>query len=126
VLQGQSLGSGVATEMASRGHGARLVLLAPYTSIVDLASHYAPFLPASLYVRDGLDSASKAGKVTTPVLIVHGTRDEIIPVEHGRRLARLFPHARLEELPDRRHNDLFAEPGAPLVERIARFARSGE
>ena len=126
VLSGQSLGSGVATEMALRGYGARLVLLSPYTSMIDMASRIAPFLPARLFVRDRFDNAAKAPRVRLPVLIVHGSRDEIIPVEQGRRLSRLFSDARFEELDDRHHNDLFAEPGAPLVSRIARFARGAE
>jgi hypothetical protein len=123
VLEGQSLGSGVATEMAARGHGARMVLLSPYTSIADLMSRFVPFLPSSLLVRDRFDNAAKAPRVGIPVLLVHGTDDALIPVEHGRRLARLFPAARLEELQGRHHNDLFAEAGSPLVSRIARFAR---
>jgi pimeloyl-ACP methyl ester carboxylesterase len=123
VLEGQSLGSGVATEMAARGHGARVVLLCPFTSIVDMASRLAPFLPARLYVRDRFDNAAKAPRIGVPVLVVHGARDALIPVAQGRRLAGLFPAGRFEEHPDRGHNDLFAVPGSPLVQRIAAFAR---
>lgn len=123
VLEGQSLGSGVATEMAARGHGARMVLLSPYTSIVDMAARFAPFLPARVYVRDRFDSASKAPGIRIPVLVIHGTRDTLIPVEQGRRLASLFPEGTFEEHGDRGHNDLFAVPGSPLVDRIVAFAR---
>jgi hypothetical protein len=48
--------------------------------------------------------------VTIPVLIVHGTEDEVIPVELGRALSRRFPSARLVELPRAHHNDLWAQP----------------
>ena len=122
VLEGQSLGTGVATEMAVRGHGARLILISPYTSIVDVAAHFAPILPARVYVGDRFDTAAKAPGVSMPVLIVHGTRDEVIPVRMGQELARVFPVATLELREGSHHNDLFADP-APLVARLARFAR---
>jgi len=125
ILQGQSLGTGVATEMAARGHGARLILVSPYTSIVDMASHYAPILPARLYVGDRFETAAKAPGVSIPVLIVHGTLDEVIPVRMGRELAKIFPSASLEIVDGGHHNDLFADPAAPLVARLARFARLG-
>ena len=121
VLYGQSLGTGVATEMAARGRGARLVLVSPFTSIVAMSSRLLPILPARLVVRDKFDSASKAERISMPVLVVHGCDDELIPVAMGRRLASLFPNARLVEIPGGHHNDLFH--GGPALEAILRFAR---
>jgi uncharacterized protein len=122
VLVGQSLGSGVAAEMARRGYGARLVLISPYTSMVDMALLVAPFLPARLLVRDRYDTRAKAPALTLPALVVHGSEDEVIPVAMGRRIAELLPNARLQLVPGAGHNDLFAI--APqLIGEIARFAR---
>jgi uncharacterized protein len=124
VLVGHSLGSGVAAEMARRGYGGRLVLIAPYTSMVDMARRIAPFLPASILVRDRYDTQAKARELALPALVIHGNDDEMIPVAMGRRLAELLPRATLVVVPGARHNDLFAV--APdLVRRIARFARGG-
>jgi uncharacterized protein len=123
VLQGQSLGSGVAVEMAKRGHGARLVLISPYTSITEMGARIFPLLPASLLVRDPFDSAAKAPGIELPVLIVHGTRDEVIPVDMGQRLGTLFPNATVSLLEDRSHNDVLERP-AILLEMME-FARDG-
>jgi alpha-beta hydrolase superfamily lysophospholipase len=123
ALSGQSLGTGVAAEMARRGHGSRLILLSPYTSIVEVAQRIVRVLPASWIVRDRFDTRSKAASITMPVLIVHGTLDTLIPVEMGRQLARTFPNARMVELAQRGHNDLFAESEQPVWPLMLDFAR---
>jgi pimeloyl-ACP methyl ester carboxylesterase len=122
VLVGQSLGTGVATEMASRGYASRLVLLSPYTSMVDMAWHVAPFLPMSILVRDRFDNARKAPHIAIPVLIVHGSDDEVIPVAMGQTLGRRFPNASVVVVPHAHHNDLWASPSATLLARVVRFA----
>ena len=123
VLLGQSLGSGVAVEMARRGHGARLVLIAPFTSMTDLVQRIAPILPASLIVRDRYDNRQKAPAIVLPVLIVHGSEDEVVPVSMGQRLANLFPNCRLYISPGAHHNDLFITDGRRILDTIAAFAR---
>lgn len=123
VLQGQSLGSGVAVEMATRGHGTRLVLITPYTSIVEVGARLFPWLPASLLVKDPFDSAAKAPGLKLPVLIVHGTRDEVVPVDMGQRMGTLFPNATTRILEGRRHNDVLDRP-AILLEMMD-FVREG-
>jgi len=123
VLQGQSLGSGVAVEMAKRGLGTRLVLITPYTSIVEVGARIFPWLPASLLVRDPFDSAAKAPELKLPVLIVHGTRDEVIPVDMGQRLGTLFPNATTRILEGKRHNDVLDRPD--ILQELVRFARDG-
>jgi fermentation-respiration switch protein FrsA (DUF1100 family) len=57
------------------------------------------------------------------VLILHGTRDEVVPAEMGVRLAKLFPHARLELLEGASHAGLIAERGDGMAALIAAFAR---
>jgi pimeloyl-ACP methyl ester carboxylesterase len=122
VLVGHSLGSGVAAEMARRGSGSRLVLISPYTSMVDMASRIAPFLPARVLVKDRYDTCAKAPELLLPALIVHGSEDEVIPVEMGKRIAELLPAATLRLVPRAHHNDLFAL--APeLIQEIASFAK---
>lgn len=123
VLQGQSLGSGVAVEMAMRGHGTRLVLITPYTSIVEVGARVFPWLPASLLVRDPFDNAAKAPGLKLPVLIVHGTRDEVIPVDMGQRLGTLFPNATTRILEGKRHNDVLDR--LDILQELVRFARDG-
>jgi uncharacterized protein len=124
VLVGHSLGSGVAAEMARRRAGARMVLISPYTSMVDMARLIAPFLPARLLVRDRYDTQAKAKGLALPALVIHGSEDEVIPVTMGKRVAELLPKAELRIVPGARHNDLFAV--APdLLHQISRFAKGG-
>lgn len=123
VLQGQSLGSGVAVEMAKRGYGSRLVLISPYTSIVEMGARVFPWLPASLLVRDPFDSAAKAPGLKLPVLIVHGARDEVIPVDMGQRLGTLFPNATVRLLEGKHHNDVLDRP--ETLQELMRFVREG-
>jgi hypothetical protein len=123
VLVGHSLGSGVAAEMAARGHAVRLVLLSPYTSMVDMARRVAFMLPVALLVRDRYDTLAKAPRLELPVLIVHGARDDIVPVAMGRRLGASLYNARVEIIADGGHNDLFDLPGRDLVGQIVAFAR---
>lgn len=122
ILWGTSLGTGVAAEMARRGWGARLVLVTPYTSIPDLVSDVAPFLPASLLVPDHFDTLSKASGIEVPTLIVHGDSDEIVPHAMGARLAGALPDGHLRTVPGGKHGDLFGRAGAQLLDEIVRFA----
>jgi uncharacterized protein len=108
VLCGTSLGTGVAAEMAARGLGGRLVLISPYTSIPAVAARVAPFLPASLVVRDRFDTIAKAPRLRVPALVIHGDADEVIPYAMGREVAAAIPGARLVTVPGGHHNDLFA------------------
>ena len=116
ILVGRALGASVAVEMAARGLGAGLVLLSPCTSLPDVAARGLG--------RDRFDAAARAPGVTQPVLILHGTDDEVFPAAMARRLGALFPHATTVLVPGAHHGDLFAGRGPELVARIAAFARA--
>ena len=121
VLQGQSLGTGVAAQLALRGRGSRLVLISPYTSIPELAAKTALLRPFRWLVRDRFDTRGIASRVTIPVLIVHGTDDEVIPFWMGRVLSTAFPKARFLKIDDAHHNDLWEEHQSEVVSAIASF-----
>lgn len=125
VLQGQSLGSGVAVEMARRGYGHRLVLISPFTSVVDMAARVAPLLPTRWLVRDAFDNAAKVPSLELPALVIHGTRDELIPIEMGRRIAAALPDGQLIEIAGAGHNDLFVRDGDTIIQLLTAFAHGG-
>ena len=108
VLQGQSLGGAVAAEMARRGFGSRLVLVSTFTSLAEAAQRTVPWVPVRPLLRERFDNSAIAGEVQMPVLIVHGTLDEVLPVEMATRLAREFPQARLQLIAGGHHNDLLS------------------
>ena len=86
VLHGESLGTGVASATAARRDVAALVLEAPFTAAVDIAAETYPWLPVGLLMLDQFKNRQHVQNVREPVLIVHGTADAVIPVEHGRQL----------------------------------------
>jgi fermentation-respiration switch protein FrsA (DUF1100 family) len=126
ALWGWSLGSSVAAEMAHRGHGARLLLLSPFTSIVAMGRRFAPFLPMSLIMAHRLDTLSKAPSIRQPTLVIHGDADELIPFAMGEAVARAIPKAELLRVEGGHHADLLyaGSGGRPdaqaLFDRIAR------
>lgn len=123
VLCGRSLGSGVASGLAGRGRGRRVILLSPYTSIVDVASRMAPRPLAWLAVRDPLDSRRALTERSVPLLVFHGDRDGVVPYPLGKELAAAAG-GELVTLPGVGHNDLLAPPhGAAILDRWATFAR---
>ncbi len=115
VLVGRSLGTGVAVELAQRGHGCALVLVSPYTSIVDLGRKMVGPL-APLLVADPFDSLSRIGRVKVPVVAIHGTADTLIPFEHGKRIIAAAPRGKLVPVEGRGHNDL--DEGALLAREL--------
>ena len=121
TLWGNSLGTGVATEMAFRGHGSRLILQAPFTSIPDVAMTVAPFLPLRAIMKDRFASLEKAPFIQLPTLIVHGDADGVVPYRMGRRLSERFAHATLHTVPGGGHSDLYLRDPT-LLDRIAAFA----
>lgn len=104
VLIGRSLGSGIATELALRKPAALLVLISPYTSMVDMGKGLAG-PAASLIVPDRYDNLGKIARVRCPVVLLHGNHDEVIPVAMGRALAAAAPGATYIEVPGASHND---------------------
>lgn len=103
VIMGNSLGSGVATEMAMEHRVAALILVSGFTSMVDVVQLQLPFVPAGLLVRDRFDNERKLARIGCPTLILHGEMDTLIPAAQGAALAAASGHARLDIFPAKGH-----------------------
>jgi len=126
VLVGRSLGSGVATYLASRREVAGLVLISPYDSMTALGQRHYPFLPVRLLLKHPFDSLALAPAISAPLLAIVGERDGIIPPEHSRRLFDAWGGPkRWISIPGAGHNDLGAqrEFWAPISQFLAERAR---
>ena len=124
TLWGSSLGTGVAVEMALRGHAARLVLQAPYTSIPAVAARLMPLLPMDWIVGDRYDNLDKVGRLgAVPTLVVHGDADAVVPYDMGVEISKRLPGAELLTVSGGGHNDLFARDADRLIAAIAAHAR---
>jgi len=107
VLYGESLGSGVAVEFAARHEVAGLILEAPFTSVAEVAQCHFPYVPAARMVIDRFDSRSRIGRVSAPILVLHGERDRIVPVRFGRALFNAAPDPKEGWfVPEAGHEDL--------------------
>jgi uncharacterized protein len=107
VVWGFSLGSGVAVALAADQPIGKLILEAPYTSIVDVAAAAFPFLPVRWLIRDQFRSDQRISRVTAPLLIMHGARDATIPIDLGDRLFALAREPKqFVRFPQGAHNDL--------------------
>ena len=91
VIFGHSLGSAVAVELAGRVPAAGLILDGALTSVPDRAQEIYPFLPVRWLAVSRYASRDKVGRLTLPKLFLHAERDEVIPIEHGRRLFEAAP-----------------------------------
>ncbi len=96
IVVGNSIGGGVAVEMAVRHEPAGLILIAPFTSLPDAAAANLWWLPARSLVRDQYANADKITQLTIPVLVQHGTADDLIPPSQGQALAELAPNAEFQ------------------------------
>lgn len=107
VLYGESLGSGVAVEMATRYDVGAVILQAPFSSVSDIASWKFPIMPIRFLLHDTYDSISKVEKVSEPLLLIHGTKDKVIPIRYGKKLfARAQQDRTFYEVMEAGHNDL--------------------
>lgn len=86
ALYGESLGTGVAVQMATEYPVSMLVLQAPYISVEDRASELYSFVPVKLMIKDKFRSIDKIKNVKAPLILFHGELDNVITVIHGRTL----------------------------------------
>jgi uncharacterized protein len=107
ALWGESLGTGVAVALAAEKPVTHLILDAPYTSAVDVATDLYWFLPVRLLMKDQFRSDQRIKQVTAPVLILHGEADDIMPIRYGERLLAMVPgEKQMVRFPGGDHVDL--------------------
>jgi len=89
ILYGESLGTGVAVEIAQNKNYAGVILESPFTSMVNMGKKYYPFFPVSLLLKDKFESYKKINNIFVPVLIMHGKVDKIVPYDMGKKMYEL-------------------------------------
>jgi uncharacterized protein len=89
VLWGESLGTGVAVAVAAKEPVGRLILEAPFTSAAAVASLRYWYMPVRLLMKDQFHSDRRIGKITVPLLILHGVHDHVVPYAMGERMFEL-------------------------------------
>jgi len=119
VAWGESLGTGVAVALAAEKPVGRVILEAPFTSAAAVAATRYWYLPVRLLMKDQFRSDEHIGKVTAPVLILHGVRDHIIPYAMGEQMFDLTKAPKhIVRFLDGDHEDLDANGALHAIGRF--------
>ncbi|MDQ3681502.1 MAG: lysophospholipase [Bacteroidota bacterium] len=110
IIYGKSIGTGVASQLASVRDCRHLVLETPYYNIDALAKHYFPIYPVNPMSKYSFPVNEYLPFVKAPVTIFHGTRDEVIPYKQAKRLKKENPNIRLITIDKGKHNNLSQYP----------------
>ena len=89
ILYGESLGTGIATEIAQQKNFAGVILETPFTSMVAAAKKFYPYLPVSLLLKDRYENNKKIKNINIPLLVMHGEKDTIVPFSMGKKIYNL-------------------------------------
>jgi alpha-beta hydrolase superfamily lysophospholipase len=92
IIAGYSIGTGPAAYLASKNHPKALLLLAPYYNLTALGDNQFPFVPHFL-LKYKFETNAFIQKVTAPIYIFHGNKDQVIPHENSERLSKLLKHS---------------------------------
>lgn len=117
VLYGESLGTGIATQMALEFPDIHaLVLEAPYTSMQSLAQSHMFWMPAYWLVKDRYSNIDRVDRVKSPVLVLHGQKDSVVPFRHGTAVfQKIKSEKRFEIFSAGNHIDLYSHGAGDKV-----------
>ena len=120
---GESLGGVVAVALAQEAPPAGLVLVSAFTSVRDMARRHYRFIPAAA-VPDAYPSLQRIRELRAPLLVLHGDRDDLVPLMYGQELFDAAPEPkRMQVLSGAGHNDLLERAGSEWAGAIGAFAR---
>jgi uncharacterized protein len=125
VLYGESLGTTAAIDTASRRACGALIVESGLSSASDMGAKAVPFLPRWLHwlAKNRFESERKIANVKCPVLVTHGTVDNVIPVEQGRKLFEAAHEPKRLKIVEGGDHNLFGNGGREYLEQIIEFIR---
>ena len=89
IIYGESLGTGVATHLSQNRNFAGLILETPFTSMVDAAKIFYPYIPVKFLLKDKFENKKKIKNIDLPILVMHGEADQIVPFSMGKKMFEL-------------------------------------
>jgi len=120
---GESLGAAVVTELAVEHPPGAMVLRSPFVDLASVGRVHYPFLPVRFLLRDRYSLVEHLAVVTSPVTVVLGSQDSVVPPEQSRAVAKVAPGlVDLVEVPGADHNDPVLVAGDPLVRAVVDLA----
>ena len=119
IVYGESLGTAVAVDLASRFKFSGLILESPFTSMVELAQNYYPIFPVKLILKDRYESKKKLKDIKSAVLVMHGKKDNIVPFYMGEQIFEALLEPKFAYFNDR--DDHMMEYNEELIDTIKKF-----
>ncbi len=89
IIYGESLGTGVATHISQNKNFAGIILETPFTSMIDVAKTFYPYIPVSLVLKDKFENKKKMKNILSPILVMHGELDQIVPFRMGEKIYKI-------------------------------------
>jgi uncharacterized protein len=122
IIFGESLGGAIAVHLAARVPAAALILQSTFTSAREMAKTMFPIGLLLPLTGVRFESEKEIARVACPKIIIHGTRDEIVPFQLGKRLHDVAPHPKLfYPVPEAGHNDLVWVAGTEYSRQLTTF-----
>jgi len=116
---GESLGAAVAVELAGAFPPAALILRSPFTSLVEMGRRHYPFLPVSWLLRDRYRSIDRIGRIASPLVVIAGDADRIVPLDDSRALFDAAPGPKtFVVVPGADHNDEALVDGPAVIRAV--------
>ena len=122
IVYGESLGTGVSIEVAQNKSYAGLILESPFTSMVDTAKFYYPYLPVSFILKDKYENLKKLKNINIPILIMHGEKDSIVPFQMGKKIFEKANEPKFFYFP--KNDDHMMEYNENLLKVLGNFLKS--
>ena len=119
ILYGESLGTAITIEVAQNKNLAGIILESPFTSMVELAQKYYPFLPAKFLLKDRYETVKKLKNISSPLLVLHGRLDTIVPFAMGEELFKQVNEPKFKYFID--NDDHMMRYDENLLDEIKKF-----
>ena len=122
VIYGESLGTGVATHLSQNKNFGGLILETPFTSMIDAAKNFYPYIPVGLLLKDKFDNKKKIKNISFPVLIMHGEADKIVPFAMGKKMFEIANKPKYSYFT--KYDDHMMEYDENLIKALKSFLQS--
>lgn len=119
ILYGRSLGTGIASKLATLHQPESLVLCTPYFNFDDVVKHNYPFVPVSILLKYKFRTNEYLKQINCPIYLLHGTEDELVPYESSVKLKDIGDNIELTTIKGAMHSDLVDYP--EFREKIAQI-----
>ncbi len=122
IIYGESLGTGVAIEIAQNKNFAGIILESPFTSMIDAGKDKYPYLPVKLLLKDKYESDKKIKNINSPILIMHGKIDNIVPFHMGEKIYEMANEPKFYYFSE--YDDHMMEYNESLLNSLKKFIYS--